>query len=108
MQASAPTPSSLLTKGTFARFTKLAENKPGLIDVGYWTEGVLDTDVIVGESVGMWRHRRAARGSERDPQDLSGAFNTSTVERIEHLTYGDGKTFLIHTRNSTWRLDLLP
>lgn len=110
MQASASTaPHPNLARGTIVRLTKLAEVRPGLIDVGYWFEGVLQRDVREGKSIDMLRCARAPRGDERDPYEGTGLFNTSTVtELINEEWNGVCDSWTVTTRNSTWRLDVLP
>lgn len=94
---------------TYVRLTKLAESRPGLIDVGYWAQGVLLDDVRVDESVEMLRYERAALGDERDPYRSAGLFNLSTVMSVEDAEPDQNMNlfWIITTRNSTWRLDVL-
>lgn len=96
---------------TNVRITKLAEHKPGLVKVGEWAEGVLIDDVRVGECVEMIRYRRSAVTEDEAnlPVECAGQFNTSTVMSVEDAEPDQNMNlfWIITTRNSTWRLDVL-
>ena len=104
MPALAPSRTILPVLGLAARFTKLAERNPGVVPIDYWTEGILTTDVRLGEAVWMARDKRAPRDGEVGDQERIGLFNTSAVESITEE--GPGEWNII-TRNSTWRLTML-
>lgn len=90
--------------GTRVRFTKLDQFNEGLVDVGHWTEGVLLTDVVVGDSIRMERDvRKGFASNENAVMRLPGYFNTSTVQKIE----GDENIKKIYTRNSIWQMEIL-
>ena len=99
--------------GTHVKLSKIAEHVEGVVPVGHWAKVVLDGDVKVDEAVTGLRHARAAFPEEGLPPgsivETAGLFNTSVINHIVPLYLDSGAvhSYLLHTRNSTWRLDVL-
>lgn len=83
--------------GTRVRVEKSAEKKPGLVEVGYWLEGVIDEVPRVGQLFWVERTKNCLSA----PDVRHGYFNTSEILSINEL---NENTIELDTRNSTWKV----
>lgn len=79
--------------------TKLAESKPGLVEVGYWVKGKISDFSDLAVDSALWVER--TENSETTPRQEVGMFNTSKIERIIPTAHG----IALITRNSVWLLE---
>lgn len=86
----------------YVYFEKVSENKPGLVPVGHWVQGLLKAPVVKGESVYALRFSHKIYPPDEENKQSLGNFNTSRVEDIEQINENE---FLLKTRNSEWKIE---
>lgn len=79
--------------------TKLAESKPGLVGVGFWTKGTLIPGLFPEVGQAFWMNRD--EDSEAIARPKRDGFNTSTVNKLIPTAHG----VALITRNSVWLLE---
>lgn len=79
--------------------TKLAESKPGLVEIGFWSKGTLISGLLPEVGKSFWMNRD--EDSEKIWKPKGEGFNTSTVNKLIPTAHG----VALITRNSVWLLE---